>query len=119
MIRNKTAQRLCNDWHTGQWSSLYQFASTGTWILANHLLYLQEIQQAIEQPKFALRPYDHKVGNRKDLINLREYFEKRGNEAGPRTLWRRHETYGYWMPFLHWDVPGELANIVTKPTYIV
>ena len=49
------AKRIASEWHGGQWSSLYQFASSGEFNHENVLRYFQEIEHSLH-PEYLLHP---------------------------------------------------------------
>lgn len=55
MKRLEQIKNVCTHWHGGQWSALYQFASSGTFVPGNILRYLKELQECRE-PEYNLHP---------------------------------------------------------------
>ena len=86
-ITHTRAQQLCSDWHGGQWSPLYQFASSGSYLMENHLLYLEEIVQEINRPETALKPFHRSKKQTGELKSLLRYFEMQGEKHGIKTAW--------------------------------
>ncbi len=65
-ISIERAKHLCSIWNNGCNTSLFQFASTGNWVLDNHTRYLSEIESKVETVKFQ--------GEKSDLKLLKRYF---------------------------------------------
>jgi hypothetical protein len=93
------AREIATDWHGGQWSALYQFASSGVYVVANHLLYLRESQENRE-PEYYLVPGTISQKNDKELQSLINFFNKLGlAQSEPLMVdWVKHSIYGYLMP---------------------
>lgn len=68
MIRKKTARRICEEWHSGQWSGFYSYASSG--------LYSSKEYDYIYECKECLKTEGLKEKDRKELENLLLYFER-------------------------------------------
>ena len=47
LISKLKAKEIASDWHGGQWSALYQFASSGIYLPETHKKYLNEIADNI------------------------------------------------------------------------
>lgn len=101
-MKNTRAMEICANWHGGQWSALYQFASSGTYLVENHLRYLKELQENRE-PEFYLIPGTISKKNDSNLKGCIAYFEKQGRINGIDTVWEKHPVYGYFIPFLKED----------------
>jgi len=93
-ITSKRCREICQNWHGGQWSALYQFASSGVYLVANHLKYLRELQECRE-PEYYLHPGTISKKNDAELKSAIRYFENIGTI---KTEWVKHEIYGYLMP---------------------
>lgn len=117
MIRNTTARRIANDWHGGGWSALFQFGSSGIYLLENHLRYLQEVERDLH-PEYDLHPSELTKKEERDLNALKDFFISQGMDNGVITVWEKHETYGYMIPYLHDDTPGELVNKIKSIYYM-
>lgn len=111
-ISNQLARQIANEWHGGQWSALYQFASSGVYLIENHLRYLKEVQEALE-PEFYLYPTTLSKRNQASLNSLKRWFEYKGLENGIKTEWSKHSVYGYMIPHVSKDTPDEIANKAT------
>jgi len=100
MIRPKTAQKLCASWHGGQWSALYQFASSGIYVPENHLLYLKELEFNYHSEAFAINSEEFELTKteEQELEKLINFFIKKGEEIGIETTWQKHHLYDYKMP---------------------
>lgn len=97
MLRHKTAQQICQHWHGGQWSALYQFSSSAEYSVINHLRYLQEIEENLH-PEFWLKPGSLTAKDRNELTALKNYFLKTGKRHGITTEYIKHPVYGYEIP---------------------
>jgi hypothetical protein len=101
MIRIETAKKICSSWHGGQWSALYQFASSGVFVPDNALRYVWEIMQDLQNQHFAPYPHDLKKGETKELTQLKEYFEGLIlANIGLKVEYIKHSQYGYLYPSL-------------------
>ena len=98
-ISNKRCIEICTDWHGGQWSALYQFASCGLYVAKNHLRYLKELQECRE-PEFYLYPGTISKKSDNELNSAQRYFEKIGlqQDTPIKNSWITHRTYGYKIP---------------------
>ena len=45
IISKNRAQEICSNWHGGQWSALYSFASSKTYVEEKYNDYLAEIKE--------------------------------------------------------------------------
>lgn len=117
MLRNKTAKKIASHWHGGQWSSFYQFSSSGVYMIENHLRYLQEVETDLH-PEYKLYPGELTKGQETELNNLKAWFEEQGRINGIETVWSKHELYGYLIPYLADNVPDELTNKITQIAYL-
>ncbi|HTF27217.1 MAG TPA: hypothetical protein VK625_00155 [Flavitalea sp.] len=116
-MRHKTALRISNSWHGGQWSALYQFSSSGEWLIDNHLRYLQEVQACLEPEYFAAHPAELTQKDKNELTGLLNYFIGRGEHYAIKTEFKKHSVYGYTVPVLT-SSPTCVGHI-TKPVYPV
>lgn len=117
MIKNKTAQSICASWHGGQWSALYQFASSGIYTVENHLRYLQEIETCLH-PEYNLYPGELTKTQERELTKLKSYFLMKGRENSIDTEYRKHEIYGYLIPYISDHTPDEISNKVRQIAYM-
>lgn len=99
MISKDRAREIANNWHGGQNSALYQFASSGTYLPESHLLYLREVQSDME-PEYYANPGVLSKKNERELNSLKKFFEFNGKENGIGTRWEKHPQYGYMVPFI-------------------
>jgi hypothetical protein len=81
------ARGIASNWHGGQWSALYQFASSGIYLVENHLLYLEEIIQEIHRPETALHPFHRSKKDTAELVSLKKFFIKEGKMNNVQTVW--------------------------------
>jgi len=116
MIRNVIAQKIAASWHGGQWSALYQFASSGTYLVENHLRYLQEVETELH-PEYNLLPGTLPKAQEKELNRLRRYFISMGEKKGIGTNWEVHSLYGYNIPFVTEDTPKEILDKIIAISY--
>jgi hypothetical protein len=69
-INHYKATDIANDFHDGQWSALYSFASTGNISSDKHPDYHKEVDKMISEPHKFLKK------DMKRLHNLKNYFIK-------------------------------------------
>jgi hypothetical protein len=117
MIRTKTAQNIAASWHGGQWSALYQFASSGVFVIENHLRYLQEVESCLH-PEYALYPGELTKGQERELTNLKWFFVNTGFGMGINTEYHKHNVYGYEIPYISENTPDRIANQVKQISYM-
>jgi hypothetical protein len=99
MITTKTAKKICSSWHGGQWSALYQFASSSHFVCENSILYLWEIMQDLQNEFFAPCPRTLQANEIKELNNLKQYFESEIKRATFLEIeYKKHPIYGYLYP---------------------
>lgn len=98
-MRQKTAQQICSNWHGGQWSAYYQYASSGIYLPANHLRYLQETEDNLH-PEYALHPSELTKKDERELTNLKSFFILQGEKSGIKTDFKKHPSYGYLIPYI-------------------
>lgn len=96
--RNEQVRNLCATWHGGQWSALYQFCSSGVYMVENHLRYLKELQECRE-PEFYLHPGTISKKDDNQLRAAQNYFIQQGAKIGINTYWGNHNLYWYKIPF--------------------
>lgn len=94
------AKDIASAWHGGQWSALYQFASSGVYLPQNHLRYLHEIQSEIEPEYFSAHPVHRSFRDKQKLRALKNYITAQGEKHKIFTKWEKHPQYGYQVPFL-------------------
>lgn len=101
MIRTQTAQKICNSWHGGQWSALYQFASSSIFVPDNSIRYLWEIMQSLQCEWFSAHPVSLNKTENRELTQLKEYFEGQIlANIGKVVEYKKHPVYGYLFPAL-------------------
>lgn len=116
-ITTARAQQICSNWHGGQWSAFYQFASSGIYTIENHLEYLKECEDCLH-PEYALHPGELTQRQEQELNSLKKYFIAEGLKNGLGTEYHTHELYGYLIPYLTEETPDELANNVKAIAYM-
>lgn len=94
-IKLERAKELASFWHQGQWSALYQFASSGVYLEENALHYLKEIENNLH-PDYDLFPRPLTQLETKELTALKNWFLRNG----VKVEYRKDETYGYLTPYL-------------------
>jgi hypothetical protein len=99
VICKDRAKEICNAWHGGQWSALYQFGSSGIFIPENILKYLKEVQENRE-PEYNLHPGTISIKADKELKSLIRFFEFKAFEEGIKIEWVKHSQYGYLIPYI-------------------
>jgi len=87
------AQQIASNWHGGQWSNLYQFASSGVIIKENILLYIQECIDCLNHQEHAPTPYSLPIKQQKELESLISYFKRQ--DTGINIIESKHSFYGY------------------------
>ena len=93
VISIERAIQLANDWHGGSNSPLYQFASSGVYLVENHLLYLEEIIQEIHRPETALKPFFRPKKQTQELQSLANFFVAKGKQIDIDTTFGK-DSYG-------------------------
>ena len=116
-MRQKSAQTISSHWYGDQWSALYQFASSGQYIVENHLRYLQEIETALH-PEYNLYPGQLNKRQEGNLTGLKWYFIRMGERSGIKTEYHQHNLYGYYIPYISEDTPDLLADQVKTIAYM-
>jgi hypothetical protein len=99
-MRKETAIKMCQEWHGGQWSALYQFASSGQFVHENALRYVSEVQKDIERPEYALRTFSRAKSTTDKLIRMRDFFIKLASKNNVPIILEKHPNYGYLMPLV-------------------
>ena len=112
----KSAIKISSNWHGGQWSALYQFASSGIYVIENHLRYLQEIEDCLH-PEYALYPGTLSKKDEGNLIGLKWFFIRMGERNGIKTEYHQHLIYGYLIPFISEDTELSIYNKVQGLKY--
>lgn len=118
MITSERAKLTCSHWHGGQWSALYQFASSELYAVENHLRYLQEIETCLH-PEYNLYPGQLSQKDELALNRLKRYFIETGKRNGVTTIYREHPIYGYQIPYLGKETANELTEQVKALYYPV
>lgn len=103
-IKKQRAQELASQWHGGQWSALYQFASSGTVLEENALCYIEEILQEMQRPETALHPFHRSQSEHNTLIRLKNYFIAELKKQGIEITYQ-DDSYGFPFPLLTQDNP--------------
>ena len=112
IISKDKAQILCNEWHGGQWSALYQFGSSKVWAAENALRYTWEVMQDLQQEYFATYPQILSKKTVKELNQLLDFFLFKAMENKTPVLLVPHNQYGYKYPILSPDGdPSEMLKI--------
>lgn len=73
-ITTERARKLAGEWHGGQWSELYKFASSGE---CYYLPALNEVLNIIYEPEVHPRPYERPKYLQNELLKLKRYFESK------------------------------------------
>ena len=116
-MRQSSAIKICAAWHSGQWSALYQFASSGIYTIENHLRYLQEIESDLH-PEYNLHPGTLSKKDEGNLIGLKWFFIRMGERNGIKTEYHQHSIYGYQIPFLSGDTAQTVCDKIKTLTYL-
>ncbi len=116
-ITIKRAQKICSNWHGGQWSSFYQFASSGVFTVENVLRYLQECEDCLH-PEYALHPSILSGKDAKELNSLKRFFILTAQANNIVINFRQHPVYGYEIPFIY-AAEKEIIEKVTQLQYAI
>jgi hypothetical protein len=116
-ITAERAREICTNWHGGQWSSLYQFASSKTFELANTLRYFQEIETSLH-PEYALYPGELTKKEERELLSLKRYFLQEAKNRGIDIVFHPHEVYGYLIPYVEDNTPEAVEMLITPVCYL-
>lgn len=100
-MKNETAKRIASNWHGGQWSALYSFASSGQLDVETSLIIVEEVTQEILQPELALRPFFRSKKEQNELIKLRQFFIDYFKKEYATDIRIGKDYYGNEMPFLY------------------
>ena len=117
-MRHSTAVKICSNWHGGQWSAFYQFASTGIYTVENHLRYLQEVEDCLH-PEYNLHPSTLNKKDSTNLEGLKQFFILEGQKHGIYTQYATNNQYGYLMPFIAGFVPESVCANVKPLQYAI
>lgn len=117
-MRKQTAIKICSEWHHGQWSALYQFASSGIYTIENHLRYLQEIETCLH-PEYNLYPGFLNKKDSGNLERLKQFFILQGQTDGIYTQYKEHPVYGYLIPFIAGWVNESICEKVKALHYAI
>lgn len=71
IISKNRASEICSDWHGGQWSALYSFASSKNYVEKKYMDYLSEIKE--NKPST--------VKEKAELKSLKRFFDYKHWEA--------------------------------------
>lgn len=111
------AKEIASHWHGGQWSALYQFASSGIMTDENTLRYFREVEDALH-PEYNLYPGELTQKEERELTLLKRYFLIESEKRGLPVEFHKHELYGYLIPYLMESVPDDRANNVAVLKYM-
>ena len=95
-ISTAKARKIASDWHGGQWSALYQFASSGVFVPENYSRYSNEINAEIERETEYHSRITKKQSN--ELWQLRKYFEYKRNENVMKNIASINGRKRIWQP---------------------
>jgi aromatic ring hydroxylase len=95
LLKTQKSRRIASAWHGGQWSSFYQYASSGVFVIENTLLYIKECLDNLQAGEFAAIPYELKKKDRKELEYLLKYFLNEAKKNGIEVIEGKHSFYGY------------------------
>lgn len=94
-MKEHKAKQIAAKWHSGQWSALYQFSSSGFY-QANILRYVWEVKQCMLPEFFSVYPQELTKKDKNELQNLMRYFIERSRV---KIEWTKHPNYGYPVPY--------------------
>lgn len=100
MITKKTALKIATNWHGGQCSPLYSFASSGKLSTENSMLIIEEVIQNLISPECALHPYQLSKKDKTDLNNLKNYLIAEFEKLGV-SIKLGKDFYGFEIPILY------------------
>ena len=109
-VSEERAKQLATEWQDGVGSALYQFGSSGKYLIENHLEYLNEIQHELEREYHRATYKELTQKDAKELNTLKKYFELKGKESGIKTEYGKHPVYGYTIPYVSKDTSDEIAD---------
>jgi len=110
IISNLRAREISGEWHEGGHSALYQFTSSGVFVLENARKYLFEVQICIES-EFWTYPRTLSQKDQKQLRSLKNWFTYKCKENGLAVTWAKHPDYGYLVPFLEGENVDKVASL--------
>lgn len=113
-IKKETAIKTSSAWHGGQWSPLYQFASSGIFLPEQSKQYLNDIQRCLET-EYYLHPVELSKKDRSDLTKLKTYFKEESKKHGITFAEYRHKIYGY---ILFQAMTNANNIVISEPNYM-
>jgi hypothetical protein len=116
-ITTQRAQQICANWHGGQWSSYYQFASSGVFLVENVLQYLKETETNLH-PEYDLYPGTLTQKEERELNSLKRFFIAQAAKMGIGIEYHAHSVYGYLIPYVTEGTPDTLADQVKCVAYL-
>lgn len=117
-ITLKRAQEIASQWHNGQGSALYSFASTGKFHVPYTLQYFKEIWSDIEPEYWSAREVTRSQKDVRELKSLMNYLLLTARQNGLSVEFHPAEVYGYQVPYLAEGVSEELAKQVNQVMYL-
>lgn len=118
LITIDRAKQITGNWHGGQWSALYSFASTGRFAVEHTLQYFKDIETAL-RPDFALHPGSlFPKKSERELNSLKKFMLNEARENGYPVEFEPHKVYGYLIPYLLECIPDDKAKKVEQVTYL-
>jgi hypothetical protein len=112
-ISKEQARRIAADWHDGQNSPLYQFASSGVFIASESARYLQAAQRCIDKDGHSVYAKECTKTELLTLGRLKRYFESESAKAGHKvTAWEKYPG-GYELLPVFDNIEGLSAFMLT------
>lgn len=96
IISKERAKEIAAHWHSGQWSALYSFASTGEIHIKKSLQYINELIKECQSEYHTAMPEYRSERDKKELKSLIRYFLKHL----PSIEFVEHPVYRYAYPQL-------------------
>lgn len=116
-ITAERARAIASQWHGGQWSALYQFASSGIFHVPNTLKYFQELEFDLEPEFWNAKEVTRTKKDLKELNSLKKYLLQLAAENAVPVEFEK-SNYGYQIPYLMESVSEDVAQTVTPVAYM-
>ena len=97
-ITEQRAKEICDAWHGGQWSAIYQYASSGIFVRDNALRYVMEVLKDMYPEYWCAWETDVPTKDMRELRSLVRYFIKVARENDIPITLEKHPVYGYEFP---------------------
>jgi len=118
-MNKQQAKQVCASWHRHEDSALHQYGKTGEFEIINLLKYFQEIEYASQPEYHQVNPNLLSSEAKAELKALKKYFLKVAQGYGFAISFRKHEVYGYLIPFIAKHPEGFDSSEVEQLRYAV